>query len=92
MAKTKKEIWKVGRNYMIRTVTMIQVGTLVYVGDDELVLKYAAWVADTGRFSAFLKDGTASEIEPFPDGEVIVGRHSIIDACEWKHALLRTQK
>ena len=88
----KSEVWKVGKNYMIRTVTMIQVGKLVKATPQELVLKDAAWVADTGRFAEFLRQGTPSEVEPFPDGEVIVGRQAIIDACEWKHALLRTTK
>lgn len=92
-ATTKKvDVWSIGKNYCIRTVTMIQVGKLLEVTDKELVLGGAAWVADTGRWADFLKSGTVKEVEPFPDGHTIVGRGAIVDACEWKHGLLRTQK
>ena len=84
--------WKKGTNYLIRTVTMIDIGQLVEVTDQELVLEKASWIADTGRFNEALKNGTLNEVEPFPDGLVIVGRGSIIDACEWNHALPRTVK
>jgi hypothetical protein len=47
-------MWEVGKNYLIRTVTMINTGRLVAVGDHELVLENAAWIADTGQFSAAL--------------------------------------
>lgn len=74
--------FKIGKNYLIRTVTMIQTGTLVWVGDKELVLENAAWIADTGRFADSLKDvNKFSEVEPF-DKPVIVGRGAIIDATE----------
>jgi len=84
----------VGKQYFIRTVTMAIVGRLVSVGRQELTLEDAAWVADTGRFGDFLRDGekVADEVEPFPDGEVFVGRGSIIDMVEWKHKPLRKQK
>jgi len=84
--------YKVGKNYFIRTVTMALVGTLKSVGRQELVLEDAAWVADTGRFGDFLRDGDADEVEPFPNGEVFVGRGAIIDVVEWKHKPLRKQK
>ncbi len=42
--------WVVGKNYLIRTVTMIDTGRLVKVTEHELVLEDAAWIADTGRF------------------------------------------
>ena len=81
--------WPVGRNVIVRTVTMIQVGRLVAVTPHELVLEDAAWVADTGRFAECLASGSLSECEPFPDGSVFVGRGALIDACEWPHPLLR---
>lgn len=74
--------YKIGANYMVRTVTMINTGRLVQVTNQELVLEDAAWIADTGRFATTLKDGNFNEIEPFPDGRVIVGRGAVIDACE----------
>lgn len=83
--------WKIGNNYLIRTVTMIQVGRLESVTDKELVLSSAAWIADTGRFYNALKDGKLNEVEPFQN-DVIIGRGSIIDATEWTHKLPKEQK
>ena len=89
-----KGIWQIGKNYLIRTVTMIQVGRLVEVTDKELVLENASWVADTGRFSKFLSGETdnKTEIEPFPDGLVFVGRGALVDCVVWEHELLRKVK
>ena len=72
--------WKIGQRYLIRTVTMIDTGELVSVDDHEIVLKDAAWIADTGRFSESLKSESFVEVEPFPDGQVAIGRGSIVDA------------
>ena len=72
--------WVVGKKYIIRTVTMTLTGELVRVGEKELVIKDAAWIADSGRWADCLKTGDYSEVEPFPDGEVIVGRGGVIDA------------
>ena len=74
--------WKIGDCYLIRTVTMIQTGRLVKVSDKELVMEDASWIADTGRFSVVLKTLDFNEVEPFPDGHVIVGRGAIIDAVK----------
>jgi len=89
----KKHPFQVGKNYFIRTVTMILVGKLEEVFDNELVLSTVAWVADTGRFADCLEKGESSinDIEPFKD-DVIVGRNSIIDATLWDHDLLTKQK
>lgn len=74
--------WEIGKNYLIRTVTMIDTGKLVAVYAQELVLESAAWIADTGRFSGSLKSCNFSEVEPFPDGHLILGRGSVIDAIQ----------
>jgi len=84
--------WEVGRHYVLRTVTMIDVGKLIGVDEHELVLENASWIADTGRWNEFLSKGTFSESEPFPDGKVIVGRNAIIDAVLWKHGDVRQVK
>jgi len=83
--------FKIGKNYLIRTVTMAQVGKLKFVGDNELVLSDASWIADTGRFHNSLKNGHFEEIEPFPN-DVIVGRGAIVDATVWDFDLPREQK
>ena len=77
------DIWEVGKNYLVRTVTHIQTGQLVAVGPTELVLTNAAWIADTGRFTNALRDCTFKEVEPFPkDTHVIIGRGALIDAVQ----------
>ena len=79
-----KSPWQIGANYLIRTVTMIDTGTLVAVTEHELVLESAAWVADTGRFADAIAKAEFLEVEPFPEGQVIVGRGAIIDAVKIK--------
>lgn len=74
--------WEVGKNYLIRTVTHIQTGRLVGYDAHELVLEDAAWIADTGRFSGALTSCDFSEVEPFPQGRVLVGRGALIDAVQ----------
>ena len=83
--------WEIGKVYLIRTVTMIDTGRLVAVTDQEIVLEDAAWIADTGRFSDALKSVAFKEVEPFPDGRVIIGRGAVIDAVQIKEAP-RSQK
>lgn len=83
--------YKIGANYLVRTVTMIQTGKLVAITNQELVLEDAAWIADTGRFSECLKTGEFSEVEPFMN-KIIIGRGSVIDATEFSHALPRKVK
>ncbi len=82
----KNHPFKVGENYLIRTVTMILVGRLEAVHDAEFVLSSASWVADTGRFYDALKTGSLDSVEPFTD-DVVVGRGSLIDATVWTNKL-----
>lgn len=89
--KAEDSPFEVGAVYLIRTVTMIDTGRVVRVTPTEIVLEEAAWIADTGRFSDALKKLSFSEVEPFPDGEVIIGRGAIIDACRIKETQ-RSQK
>lgn len=74
--------YEIGKPYLIRTVSMIDTGRIVEVTPTEIVLEDAAWIADTGRFSDALKSCRFNEVEPFPDGRVIINRASIIDACQ----------
>jgi hypothetical protein len=80
----------IGRKLFIRTVTMYHTGRLVEVDDKFLVLRDAAWVADTGRFSDALKTGKLSEVEPV-EGLVLVSLGAVVDIFEWNHALPREQ-
>lgn len=85
--------FEIGKAYLIRTVTHIDMGIVKAVGDKELVLSQASWIADTGRFHDTLKGGPSklSEIEPYTH-DVILGRGAIIDATFWPHELPREQK
>lgn len=83
--------WEVGKNYFIRTVTMFLVGKLEFVGENELVLSSASWIADTGRFHDCLKKLQFNEVEPFIN-DAIVGRGAIIDATIWAADLPKDQK
>lgn len=78
--------WEIGEAYLIRTVTMIDTGILVKVTDKELVIKDAAWIADTGNFSHAVAAAEFNAVEPFPAGRVIINRSSVIDAVVIKKA------
>jgi hypothetical protein len=85
--------YSLNKNYLIRTVTHIDIGTVLYVGEKEIVMTDVSWIADTGRYADALATGELSEVEPYPDGQlVIVGRASVIDATKWNHPLPREQK
>lgn len=90
-SKEGYNFWKVGEKYIIRTVTMYQIGELVYFDEHDIVLKDAAWIAETARFYNCLKEGELSEVEPFVD-DVLVNRRAIVDATKWRHTLPREQK
>lgn len=83
--------WKLGTCYLIRTVTMIDLGRLSYIGDKELVLDDASWIADTARWNTMVRTGEMNEVEPH-GGQVIIGRGAIVDAIQWPHELPSEQK
>lgn len=92
IGKTTNHPYEIGEKYLIRTVTMIHTGRLIGVTESELVLEDGAWIADTGRFNEALKTGNFEEVEPFPEGKLIVGRSAIIDACKVSFDLPRGVK
>ncbi len=77
--------FELGKSYFIRTVTLYQVGRVVAVSGQFVKLEDASWIADTGRFSAALKSGEFSEIEPV--GTSYINLSSIIDAFPIEHKL-----
>lgn len=83
--------FKIGENYLIRTVTVYVVGRVREVVGDFIVLDDASWIGDTGRFSEALSQGTFNEIERVPDGQ-IVGLGAIADAQPWRHTLPKETK
>lgn len=85
--------FEIGKPYLIRTVTHIDIGVVKSVGEKEIVLSDCSWIADTGRYHDALKGGPSklNEVEPYLD-DVILGRGAIIDATLWGHKLPRDQK
>lgn len=87
----KSHSFEIGKCYFIRTVTNYITGRCASVTDTDVRMDDAAWVADTGRFSDALLSGNLNEVEPYPSA-AYVSRGSIVDFCEWPHALPRSKK
>ena len=92
-APSNQHFFEVGKNYIVRTVTMIYTGKLVEVGATELVLVDCSWIPDTGRYMQFVAEGKVNECEPYPDGQrVIIGLGGLMDATVLSKSLPRSQK
>ena len=81
----------IGKNVLVRAVTLYYTGRLVAIEDGFLVLDGAAWIADTGRFHQALTTGLLNEVEPYP-GTCYVSAGAVVDVSEWAHDLPRKQK
>ena len=85
--------YPVGKNVIVRTVTMIYTGRLEQVTDSDLVLIDCSWIPETDRFMQFVAEGKVRECEPYPDGlPVYINRGALLDMCELKKELPRSQK
>ena len=80
--------WEIGKDYVVRTVTMIYLGNLKALNHQELLLGNVAWIPDTSRWSEFLKGARPNEMEPYVN-DVIVGRGSLLDATEMSQKIAR---
>jgi hypothetical protein len=79
--------FEIGKNYLIRTITMIDIGRVTKIVGNFIVLDDASWIADTGRFNECLKNPTTFvEIEPFTY-PLILNTNSIVDATLWPYEL-----
>ena len=78
--------FEVGQSYIIRTVTMINLGKVKKIVGNFLVLESAGWVADTGRYHVALATGVLNEFEPYPDIS-FVSLGSVVDAQPWQFEL-----
>lgn len=91
---TKKQMrhpFKIGEKYFIRTATYFHLGKLKDIQGKWLILEQASWIADTGRFYDFLKDGKCNEYESFQN-DVYVPLDSVIDITIWDHELFKGNK
>jgi hypothetical protein len=82
---------RVGNSVLVRTVTHYYTGKIADIGEHEILLDDAAWVASTWRFFDALRSGKLDEVEPIV-GPVIIGRGALIDCVDWRHALPKEQK
>lgn len=73
----QKHPYVIGKQFLVITPTLWFVGTVKSVTETYLILDDAAWIADTGRFNEFLKDGTFKECEPC-NGPAIINHGGII--------------
>lgn len=80
----------VGKKLFIRTVTYHMVGKVTKRMGAFIQLDDASWVADSGRFSNAIKDGSLDEVEPV--GIAWVNLSSVIDFFPWRHKLPTEQK
>jgi hypothetical protein len=88
-----KSTYPVGKNVIVRTVTMIYTGRLDSVTDSDLVLVDCSWIPETERFMQFVANGKVKECEPYPDGlPVFINRGALLDMCELRNELPRSQK
>lgn len=84
---------KAGDKVFVQTVTHYFTGEVVMRTKSDIVLRKAAWIADTGRFAQAMANGALNEVEPFPDETIVrVNRGSIIQIATWPHPLPRAQK
>jgi hypothetical protein len=80
----------INRSWFFRTVTYHLVGRVKKVMGSWVELEKASWIADSGRFMNFLKDGETNEVEPV--GQVFVNLNTVVDFYPWKHELPKEQK
>jgi len=80
----------VGQRLYIRTVTYHCTGKVTKRMGAFIQLEDSAWIADSGRFSNAIKDGTLDEVEPV--GTMWVNLSSVVDFFPWKHKLPKEQK
>ena len=88
-----KSFFVAGKNYLIRTVTMIYTGEFVDVEGDYILVKNAAWIPETARWEQTVKEGKFNEVEPYADEQVVaINRQACLDIVQVKWKLPREQK
>lgn len=82
----------VGEKVFFRTVTYHAIGEVKKIVGRFVQLKTASWIADTGRFSDFIKNGLQTGTEVEPVGEQFLNMDTVVDFFIWKHKLPTDQK
>lgn len=85
--------YPVGKNVIVRTVTMIYTGVLSDVTPTDLILTSCSWIPETERYMKFVETGAVKECEPYPaELSVFINRGALLDMCELRSELPRSQK
>jgi hypothetical protein len=82
----------IGQKLFIRTVTYHFLGKVKKRIGNIFMLEDASWVADSGRFMQFIKDGDLKDAEIEPLGDWFVNLETATDFGIWKHDLPVNQK
>jgi len=88
---SKPNPFKIGKAYLIRSVTTYTLGRVKDIVGDFLVVEDGGWLADTGRFSTALATGSVNEFEK-ANCNIIVALGGIVDAYEWQLELPKETK
>ena len=83
-----ESFYEVGKDYVVRTVTMIYLGEIKSESSDSLILTNCAWIPDTSRWSDFLQGKKPNEMEPYQN-DVIVYKGAILDATKQNKVIKR---
>lgn len=82
----------IGKNVIVRTVTMIYTGRFEGITQQDYILVDCSWIPETDRFMQFVAEGKVRECEPYPDGlPVYINRGALLDVCELVKPLPRSQ-
>ena len=76
--------------YAFRTVTMIYVGRLVAVSEQEFLVEDACWIPETERWMDFASTGAHKEAEPYTR-PITLNRGALLDVTELP-SVIRKQK
>ena len=82
----------VGQKVFFRTVTYHILGEVESIIGNVIKLKTASWIADSGRFADFIKDGISDVVEVEPLGSWFVNFNAVVDFGIWKHKLPTKQQ
>lgn len=80
----------IGGKWFFRTVTYYLLGKVTKIIGKFVKLEEASWIANSGRFTQFIKNGEVDEVEPV--GTCFVNMDTVVDFYEWIHPLLKDQK
>lgn len=88
LATNGPSFYKMGSDYVIRSVTMIYLGKLKKETSEALILEDCAWIPDTSRWNEFLGGKKPNEMEPYSH-DVIVYKSGILDSTELTKKIVR---